>query len=287
MQGAFKILSWAFLAYAVYCLILFLLQRHVIFPRGLIPVPEDAGGAIPGIEKSWLDFDGGSVETWLMPAAIAQAAGPAPAVIVAHGNAELIDFTAETFRPFTRLGLHVLLVEYPGYGRSLGRPAQDTITRAFVKAYDHLAARTDVDGSRIVLLGRSLGGGAVCALAAHRPAAALLLMSTFTGTRAFAPRYLVPGFVIRDPFDNLSLVRSFSGPVLIIHGRSDEVIPFAHGQTLAKACRNGRLLAYDCGHNDCPPDWGDFWRDTAAFLRTAGIVNCKKIFTTETQRAQR
>jgi fermentation-respiration switch protein FrsA (DUF1100 family) len=170
------------------------------------------------------------------------------------------------------LGIGVLLVEYPGYGRSKGTPSQSSITETFVTAYDMLTARADVDASKIILVGRSLGGGAVCALAAKRPAAVLILMSTFTSARSFATKYLIPGFLVRDPFDNLSVVRSFYGPVLIMHGKRDEVIPYKHGLALHRAARNGKMITYDSGHNDSPPDWDIFFREVESFLKDAGIL---------------
>jgi hypothetical protein len=61
--------------------------------------------------------------------------------------------------------------------------------------------------------------------------------------------------------------------VLVIHGRRDEVVPFRHGQALAAAARQGRLIAVEAGHNDCPPDWSAFYRDLAEFLRSAEVLS--------------
>ncbi|MGW8188050.1 MAG: alpha/beta hydrolase [Desulfobacterales bacterium] len=267
-----KYIGLAVLAYAVYCTLVFALQRQMIFPRshiGYAPVvlPDNLT-----IEKIWLTIPGATVESWYIPPTGGPVNDLYPALIFAHGNAERIEVCAGDLMPFTTLGIGVLLVEYPGYGQSAGTPSQKSITAAFTAAYDMLAARPDVDSSKIVFYGRSLGGGAVCALAAKRPAAALILASTFIGMRAMASRYLVPAFMVRDPFDNLTVVHDFSGPVLIVHGRYDDIIPFQHGQTLQKAARRATLLAYDCGHNDCPPDAERFWRDIATFLRAAGII---------------
>jgi fermentation-respiration switch protein FrsA (DUF1100 family) len=272
MPAWVKYIGLAALAYAAYCALVFAFQRQIIFPRSLIGY---ASVALPdnlSIEKIWLTIPGASVESWYIAPAGGPTNGRGPALIFAHGNAERIEVCIGELLPFTALGIGVLLVEYPGYGRSIGTPSQKSITAAFIAAYDMLAARHDVEPSKIVFYGRSLGGGAVCALAAKRSAAALILASTFTGIRAMAPRYLVPGFMVRDPFDNLTVVRDFSGPILIVHGRYDDIIPFHHGTTLQKAARRAKLLAYDCGHNDCPPDAERFWRDIAAFLREAGII---------------
>jgi fermentation-respiration switch protein FrsA (DUF1100 family) len=227
---------------------------------------------VSGIEKTFLRTGSGKVEAWYMPPVSDSTGNPAPVVIFAHGNGELIDFWPEELRDFTKLGVGVLLVEYPGYGRSEGSPSQKSITEAFVSAYDYIAGKKGVDPSRIILFGRSIGGGAVCALARKRSSAALILISTFTSVRSFASKYFVPGFLMRDPFDNLEAVEAYSGPVLIIHGKQDEIIPFSHGIALSRAARNCKMIAYDCGHNDCPPDPVRFREDIKAFLIKQGII---------------
>jgi pimeloyl-ACP methyl ester carboxylesterase len=267
----FTLIGGAFLIYAAYCTLLFVMQRQVLFPRYMIPTPPPPDVKTLRIEPWLLETSFGKVEAWYLPPAAADGR-PAPAVIFGHGNGELIDYWPNELRGFPSMGVGLLLVEYPGYGRSAGSPSQESISEAFILAYDRLAARPDVDASRMVLFGRSLGGGAVCDLALKRPSKALILMSCFKSVSAFAIRYLAPSFLIRDPFDNLAAVRQYQGPVLVIHGESDEVIPFGHGQALHRAARNGKMIVYPAGHNDCPPDWAVFWRDVADFMRENGIL---------------
>jgi pimeloyl-ACP methyl ester carboxylesterase len=258
--------------YAGYCLLLFLFQRTILFPRFQIPAATQTETNLPGLEKMWLETTMGNVEAWYLPPKSESKSRPAPAVIFAHGNGEIIDFWPKELAQLTTLGLGVLLVEYPGYGRSTGSPSQKSITEAFVAAYDRLVERGDVDSSRIVFFGRSLGGGVVCALAAKRPSAALILFSTFTSVRDFAIRFLVPGFLVRDPFDSLQFLRSYAGPVLVIHGRNDDVVPYDHGVRLYRVVQNGKFVSYDCRHNDCPPAWSIFWNEVHTFLINSGIV---------------
>jgi len=274
---AVRIVSGCIIAYVAYCCILFLFQRRIVFPRDLIGVPPKPSLNIPGLEQMWLHTSQGKVEAWFLPAATGREGDPAPAVIFAHGNAELIDFWPLELKGFTSLGVGLLLVEYPGYGRSEGTPSQNSIKEAFLAGYDALVARSDVDPSRIVLFGRSLGGGAACALAAERPSAALILMSTFTSIRSFSRRFLMPDFLVRDPFDNLAVVRAYGGPVLVIHGRHDSLIPYKQGLALYRAAKHGEVLTYDCEHNDCPGDWKRFWEDMALFLGSSGIIESAQV----------
>jgi fermentation-respiration switch protein FrsA (DUF1100 family) len=267
-----KTALWVLVLYSAYIGFIFLMQRQIMFPRGMIPDPAPEAGKVPGREQIWLDTSSGRVEAWyLPPTALRQR--PGPAVMFAHGNGELIDFWPDEMAPFRRMGIGVLLVEYPGYGRSEGSPSQRSITEAFVAAYDRLKQRPEIDPDRIVLFGRSLGGGAVCALAKTRPSAALILMSTFINVHAFAKNFLVPSFLVRDPFDNLAVVKTYPKSILFIHGKQDDVIPYRHGLTLYRAAPHAKLLSYDCGHNDCLPGLGTFWRDVETFLREAGILS--------------
>ncbi len=266
-----KTVLWALLLYAAYGGFIFLVQRHIMFPRSMIPSPPPVADKIPGLEKIWLETSSGRTEAWYLPP-IPFRNAPGPAVIFAHGNGELIDFWPDEMIPFRKMGIGVLLVEYPGYGRSAGSPSQKSITEAFVKAYDWLKIRPEVDPGRIVFFGRSLGGGAVCALAQERPSAALILMSAFTNVRTFAIRFLAPSFLVRDPFDNLAVVRSYSNPILVIHGKYDDVVPYRHGLVLSRSAPKAKMISYDCAHNDCLPGFGTFWADVEQFLQDSAIM---------------
>lgn len=272
MKTFLTIIGWALTTYTLYCAVLFLAQRRLMFPRHLTyiqaPVTSSAG-----VEKLQVATSAGNVEAWFLPPDLQGPGNRAPALIFAHGNAEVIDYLPGEFEWISKLGIGMLLVEFPGYGRSRGKPSQASITEAFIAAYDLLVQRNDVDGNRIVLFGRSIGSGAVCALSEERPSAAMVLISPFTSARGFATAYLVPGFLVRDPFDNLQTVRHYPNPLLIFHGEYDEIIPFSNGRTLAGAAAKGRLIAYPCGHNDLPPDQGRFRRDLLSFLIESGILS--------------
>ena len=254
---------------------MFSLQRSLLFPTFMIPPPQpNAGADVPGLERLTLDLPrGGEVEAWLLPGDGVSAAKPGPAVIFAHGNGELIDYWPELLSQYRRLGMTVLLPEYRGYGRSDGSPSEAALAEDMRRFYDLLVARDDVDPARVVFHGRSMGGGAVCALARQRKPAAMILMSTFTSIRRMARRYLMPGFLVRDPLDNLEVVRGLERPLLILHGQRDSLVPYEHAVELHKASPSSRLISFpSADHNDCPPDWNAFWTEVVPFLRGAGIL---------------
>ena len=100
----------------------------------------------------------------------------------------------------------------------------------------------------------------------------MILFSTFSSVRDMAGVFMIPRFLVLDPFDNLGVVRSYPGPVLVLHGTEDRLIPYEQGQKLAAAAAQGTLLTYSCGHGDCPTDWDDYWRQVAEFLRKADFL---------------
>ena len=251
------------------------LQRSMIFPRAYAEPLADGGASVPGLERLEVESEEGIVEAYFLPGDGVNAGAPGPAVVFAHGNAELIDYWTSDLEPYRRMGVSVLLPEFRGYGRSAGSPSQEAIHSDFVAFYDQLVARDDVDGARVVFHGRSLGGGAVCSLATERPPEAMILQSAFESVPKIARRYLVPRFLIRDPFDNLRAIGSLQPKLLVVHGRNDTIIPFSHGQSLAAAAQGARLVAYDAGHNDCPPrhQMDDYWSEVRRFVIEAGIID--------------
>jgi pimeloyl-ACP methyl ester carboxylesterase len=254
--------AFAGILLALVFVLIFFGQRRLIFPGS------SAGGGEPeavGGERIWLEAGAGRTEAWLLPAPSIASAGPL--ILYAHGNGELIDHWADAFEPARARGVSALLVEYPGYGRSGGSPSERSIRATMTAAFDH-AVQRGFAPERIVGWGRSLGGGAVCALARERPRAALVLESTFTSVVSMAERMGLPAvlarLLVRDRFDNLGVLLRFAGPVLLLHGARDEVIPPAEAQALHEGVPNAELHWLPCGHNDCARPWAPVLRFLAA-----------------------
>jgi fermentation-respiration switch protein FrsA (DUF1100 family) len=235
--------------------LIFFGQRRLIFPGS--SALEDTGPEPQGGERIWLDVGGERTEVWLLPAR--GGAGAGALLLYAHGNGELIDHWVDAFEPARALGASALLVEYPGYGRSPGAASERSIRAAMNAAYDHVVGERGFAPERIVGWGRSLGGGAVCGLARERPLAALVLESTFTSITSMAKRMGLPALLarllMRDRFDNLGALQGFAGPVLLLHGERDEMIPPAEARALAGATAGIELHWLPCGHNDCVRPW--------------------------------
>lgn len=255
-----RVLGLAFLGYAA---LIFIVQRRMAFPGTSRVSPRAAVVAPPGVTQVWLETSFGRVEAWFFRA---EGGTDSPTIIFAHGNGELIEDYRGEMDHMARAGMNALLVEFPGYGHSAGKPSRATLRETFTLAFDWLVARDDVDSDRIVAFGRSMGGAAVGDLSLDRPVRALVLLSTFSSGVAIARESYVPGFLVRDRFDNRRVIEDFSGPVLLMHGRGDDVIPYSHAETLASAREGLRVTQIDCAHNDCARVWPAIVESVREFL---------------------
>jgi uncharacterized protein len=263
---AVRLLGLSLLGYA---LLIFVVQRRIVFPGAQRESPRTSPTVPPRATQVWLDASYGRVEAWFFRA---DPSASAPTVVFAHGNAELIEDWQSEMEMLSGEGVNALLVEFPGYGHSAGKPSRETIREAFGEAFDWLVEEGGVASDRIVAYGRSVGGGAAADLSRDRPVRALALQSTFSSSAAMARAAFLPGFLLLDRFDPRRAVADFDGPVLVMHGVEDEVIPYAHALSLAGAREGLDVVEIDCGHNDCAPAWREIVTSLTAFLRSNGLL---------------
>lgn len=248
-------------------------QRFLLFPGAF--VPHNVSLSLPLEATLWTrETEAGLVEAWLLPGDSATPEHPGPAVVFAHGNGELINIWTHEMRWYTARGYTVLLPEYRGYGRSGGSPSQAAVLDDLLYFTDRLTALPTVDPQRIVYHGRSLGGAVVTQLAVRRPPRAMILASTFTSVRDVAGDVFgltPPAWLVRDPFPVETVLRDYAGPVLLLHGEDDRVVPVEHARRNAAAARDARLVIYSgIDHNDMPGGHGK-WDDIIDFLTSQGL----------------
>ena len=178
-----------------------------------------------------------------------------PLVVYFGGNAE--EVTAYSGDAAATYGERaVLFVNYRGYGESAGKPGEKAMVADALELFDWAAARPDVDGSRIALHGRSLGTGVAVQVAAARPAArCVVLTSPFASARDVAKEvypWLPVGLLMRHPFDSLAHAPGLRMPLLVLVGDADDLIPKRHSERLADAWGGPveRVGFPGFGHND-------------------------------------
>jgi fermentation-respiration switch protein FrsA (DUF1100 family) len=246
------ILAIVGIAYVAFLLFVFFTQSSLLyFPnvpsRGLTATPDLVG--LPYDEAEIVTDDGVRLHGWFVPAPAARAT-----LLFFHGNAGNISHRLDSLRIFRELSLTVLIVDYRGYGRSEGTPSENGTYRDAEAAWRYLTEERGVAPAEIIYFGRSLGAAVAAHLATRHTPRALIMESAFTSVPDLAADVypLLPArWLSRFHYNAKEYLGSVACPVLIIHGREDEIIPFKHGQALfAAAAQPKQFLEIQGGHND-------------------------------------
>jgi abhydrolase domain-containing protein 17 len=178
---------------------------------------------------------------------------PAPdakyVLLFSHGNAEDIGQNVPWFRQLNEAGFSVFAYDYRGYGTSEGSSSEKTVYQDALASYEYLTGILRVAPDRIISVGRSLGSSAAIEIAYRKPVAGLVLQAPFlTAFRVLTRIPLLPF----DRFRNDKKIGLIHVPVLFIHGRKDEVVPFQQGEALFRIANEPKkFVAIDgAGHND-------------------------------------
>ena len=260
VRGLINVIAGLAVVYAALLALVFFLQSRLIyFPaREVAATPEARGLAFENVQLA--AADGPTLDAWYVPVESARGT-----VLFCHGNAGNISHRLESIAIFHSLGLGTLIFDYRGYGRSTGHPSEEGTYLDAEAAWRYLVEERKISPDRIVVFGRSLGAGVATWLAARRRVAALIAESAFTSVPDLAAD-LYPWLPVRGlvhiKYDNLERIAHLELPILVVHSRDDEIIPFHHGQRLFDAAsRHARLLEIHGGHNDGFYTSGALYRD--------------------------
>jgi fermentation-respiration switch protein FrsA (DUF1100 family) len=264
-----RLLAAALYAYVGIVIVLVLLEDHFLFhpvraEDGWLPPP--TGLSVQDVELT--SEDGTRLHGWwTAPSGWTPDKG---ALLYCHGNAgNLSHRGAGMLRLRDTLKGGVFIFDYPGYGRSEGKPTEAGCFAAAAAGYAWLSEVQHVPGPAILLYGRSLGCAVAVEMAVHRPHRALVLVSPFTSLRAMAAEVFpwMPGrWLVSNRFDNLGRIGRCPRPILVAHGTEDRVIPFRQGQQLFAAAPQPRQFVTMEGldHNDIPS--AELYTALASFL---------------------
>lgn len=198
--------------------------------------------------------------------------------IIFHGNAGHAGQREYYAAALTRLGLRVILAEYPGYGpreggageRILVDDAEQTVVRAH-----------GLYSPPLLLVGESLGAGVAAAATARQRdrIAGLMLITPWDRLESVAAHHfpwLPVGWLLRDRYDSVANLASFDRPILVALAERDSIVPARFGMALYESLSAPKRLKVVSGaeHNDwierVDENW---WREGIQFLlgASAGV----------------
>ncbi len=253
MTGLWKIVLMALAVYALLVAFLYMRQESMIFypdmpGRQLTATPGDLGLMYEDViftTDDEIDLHG-----WFVAAD-----EPVGTLLFFHGNAGNISHRLESIFIFNSLRLNVFIIDYRGYGRSQGKISETGTYLDARAAWSHLTEDRGIKADSIIIFGRSLGSAIATWLASQYDGAGLIIESGFSSVPSMAQRIypLLPvKWLTRFRYDTASNVRKVNSPVLVIHSKTDRVIPYEEGRLVFKSARSDRrsFLEIQGGHND-------------------------------------
>ncbi|MDE5102410.1 MAG: alpha/beta hydrolase, partial [Trichodesmium sp. St19_bin2] len=159
-------------------------------------------------------------------------------ILYSHGNAEDLGEILPRLRDLRDIGFSIFSYDYQGYGTSQGKPSVKAAYQDVNAAYEYLTKKLGIPANKIIVYGRSVGGGPSIDLASRQPVAGLVIESSFTTAFRVVTRIPIYPF---DRFPNIDKIKSINCPVLVMHGNADQVIPFSHGQQLFAIANQPKL----------------------------------------------
>ena len=218
----------------VICIYLFVILIMFTFQRSLLYLPSKEKlnpffYSNSGLKKIHFKTSDGLILTSLFkkPASKKQRT-----LVVFHGNAGHIGHRVEKFIPFLDEGYGLLLVEYRGYGENPGKPTEDGFYKDGVAALEFLS-KQNISKQKTILYGESLGCGLAVKLSTENKYHSTILEAPYTSIADVASRhywYLPAKWLVLDRFEILGIIKKIKSPLLIIHGKKDNVINIELGK---------------------------------------------------------
>lgn len=169
--------------------------------------------------------------------------GKAPAIIFFTGNAQNSSnvlynyYLAGTMKDVWG-DYNLIIVDYPGYGVSKGKPSEESMFKAAKYVFEFTAEMAEVDKNNMVILGYSIGTGVACYCASTNEASGLILVAPYDRVLSLYNDAInifhgpVRGLASYS-FDSVSYAKNIKVPTLIFTSKADEVIDYQHSLDLA------------------------------------------------------
>ncbi len=211
-------------------------------------------------DEQWITTpDGVRLDAWLFRARTANA----PLLVYYHGNGGNIGERGPMASNLAARGVSLLLFDWRGYGKSEGAPEENALFIDALAAYDY-AQRLSSDLS---LYGESLGGPYAAYVARTRGARCVIIENSFPSLRELGNAIYAPvpvGWTAPRALTTVRWLNEAGVPVLVMHGKPDQVIPFRLGLSLYEQLRVKKemLVSETSGHCEIANTEGARYYDT-------------------------
>lgn len=202
-----------------------------------------------------------------------------------HGNGAPMDHFYTEMRYIADLGYNLISYDFPGYGKSTGKPTQEEILDFSNTFYAHMKKELNFEDEDVIIWGYSVGTAVAIDFAKDKDFDKLVLFSPFASAHDMSAKAF--GFPIQklfflpNTFVSRESIKSIEEPTLIVHGNTDIVVPFEQGKTVfenSPAEKKYFLEIDDLGHSLITERYGDVIQDYLVNFTKLGELEKKQTF---------
>ena len=155
-------------------------------------------------------------------------------ILIFHGNAGNLFNRVYKLNELNKLDVNILLISWRGFSGNKGKPTEKNLYHDAEEAIKWLNNR-GVISKNIILYGESLGTGVATELGTSNAFGGIILESPFTSianaAKIYYP-YLPVNIILKDRYNSIGKIKNITTPVLIMHGKKDNIVPQKMGLEL-------------------------------------------------------
>ena len=161
-------------------------------------------------------------------------------ILFLHGNAGTLENRIHKINHFKDMNINFLLVAWRGFSGNKGQPTEQNLYEDARSAVKWLESK-GIKENDIIIYGESLGTGIATEIAQNKNFAGIILESPFTsmidaGKDKYP--YLPVKFLLKDKYESEKKIKNIKSPILIMHGKVDNIVPFHMGKKMYELANN-------------------------------------------------
>tara|TARA_Y200000002_G_C22528583_1_gene598749 strand:+ start:92 stop:892 length:801 start_codon:yes stop_codon:yes gene_type:complete len=235
MKYLYLTLSSVIIAYLVLLIFIYFYQRNLLY------LPSENNYQNDKIQFSYEEIfikvdDKITLKSWLINKDFKEF----KTLVLFHGNAGDLSNRIYKLNELNKLDINILLISWRGFSGNKGSPTEKNLYEDAEAAIKWLNEKK-VENNQIILYGESLGSGVAVEIGKKNNFNGIILESPFTSVENSAKiyyPYLPVKFILKDRYDSINKIDKIRTPILIMHGKKDDIIPFSMGKELFEKANN-------------------------------------------------
>ena len=167
-------------------------------------------------------------------------------ILFLHGNAGSLENRIHKINHFKDMNVNFLLVAWRGFSGNKGKPTEKNLYEDARSALQWLESK-GIKENDIIIYGESLGTGVATEIAQNKNFAGIILESPFTSMIEAGKDkypYLPVKFLLKDKYESEKKIKNIKSPILIMHGKVDNIVPFYMGKKMYELANNPKYFYF-------------------------------------------